>query len=141
MKKEELPDKGVRPCNRKNRNVQLKLKFSFNSLTDRPPTTDIHPQKGLPVNKKKTDIIKWIISMQKGKYYPIDFTIENGFSKDFPETTEFYIEGHENEIKLRDLPSQKPKMLKKFIKNNLEHSDIWCMFSDETIKRIENGII
>ncbi len=93
-----------------------------------------------PFNEKETDIIKWIISMQKGKYLPIDFTIKNGFSEDFPETTEFYIDGSRNKIKLRDLPSQKPKILKKFIQNNLEHYSVWYMFSEETIDRVENEI-
>ncbi len=137
MKKEERPDKGIRPCNRKNRNVQLKLKFPFKAL---PLPTSI-PKKCLPVNKKKTDIIKWIVSMKKGKYLPIDFTIENGFSKDFPGTLEIYLDYGPDTYKLRDLPSQSRKILKKFIKNNLEHYNIRSMFSAETIKRIENEII
>ncbi len=94
-----------------------------------------------PVNKKKTDIIKWIISMQKGKYLPIDFTIENGFSKDFPGTIRFYIDSSKNIYELRDLPSEKPKMLKKFIKKYFMPHNIGRLFSDETIKRIENEII
>ncbi len=140
MKKEEHPDNGIPPCNRQNRFVQLKLKFSYKPLPGHPPTTDIHPKKGLPVNKKKTDIIKWIISMKKGKYLPIDFTIENGFCEDFPGTLEFYSNYGPDTYKLRDLPSQKPKILKHFIQNNLEHYNIRSIFSDATIKRIENEI-
>ncbi len=91
--------------------------------------------------KTKTDIIKWIISMQKGKYLPIDFTIENGFSEDFPGTTRFYIDYSRYTYELRDLPLQKPKFLRKFIKKYFMAHNIRRLFSAETIKRIENEII
>ncbi len=94
-----------------------------------------------PVNEKETDIIEWIISMQKGKYYPIDFTIENGFLEDFPETMGFYTEAPIKKIDLRHLPSQKPKILIECIEKFLKETNRQFLFSPETIKRIENEII
>ncbi len=79
--------------------------------------------------------------MRNGKYFPIDFTIENGFCEDFPGTTRLYIDCSRYPYELMDLPSQEPRLLKQFINRSLEAHNIGNMYSAETIKRIKNGIL
>ncbi len=79
--------------------------------------------------------------MRNGKYFPIDFTIENGFCEDFPGTKRIYIGYSSDNYVLRDLPSQEPRLLKQFINRSLEAHNIGNMYSAETIKRIKNGIL